>query len=288
MIMTTYTQLEFDPIDRRREQARELRRAGCTMREIQAHFPDAPRTRVLGWVRDLRPARHALRVRAKDEVRLKARQMRLAEMTYPEIAQALGVSKSSVSLWCNDLPKPTKAPGSPANQRDWEPYRRRREREREEERRAAEVLVRDLTEREMFLLGIAWYWAEGAKDKPWQRREQVRFSNSDPDVIRFFNAWLDFVGVAEEDRDYRLYIHETADIAGSLLFWAGILRVPASRMSKPTLKRHQPKTNRKNVSTDYHGCLNITVRRSSHLYRRIAGTWRGVAAAAVAFGSVGS
>ena len=37
------------------------------------------------------------------------------------------------------------------------------------------------------------------------------------------------------------------------------------------LKRHNPKTVRKNVGEGYHGCLRIDVRRSGDLYRRIEG-----------------
>ncbi len=37
----------------------------------------------------------------------------------------------------------------------------------------------------------------------------------------------------------------------------------------PALKRHNPKTVRKNVGESYHGCLRIDVRRSADLYRKI-------------------
>jgi hypothetical protein len=37
------------------------------------------------------------------------------------------------------------------------------------------------------------------------------------------------------------------------------------------VKRHNPKTVRKNVGDTYHGCLRIDVRRSADLYRRIEG-----------------
>ena len=46
---------------------------------------------------------------------------------------------------------------------------------------------------------------------------------------------------------------------------------PADQFRTPTLKRHNPKTVRKNIGDDYHGCLRIDVRRSSGLYRRIEG-----------------
>ena len=44
-----------------------------------------------------------------------------------------------------------------------------------------------------------------------------------------------------------------------------------SQFRRPTLKRHNPKTVRKNTGGDYHGCLRIEVLRSSILYRQIEG-----------------
>jgi hypothetical protein len=46
---------------------------------------------------------------------------------------------------------------------------------------------------------------------------------------------------------------------------------PADQFRRPTLKRHNPKTIRKNTGDEYHGCLRIDVRQSSSLYRRIEG-----------------
>ncbi|MFG2244551.1 helix-turn-helix domain-containing protein [Spirillospora sp. NPDC048823] len=40
----------------------------------------------------------------RNELKPKAVQLRLAGWTYPEIAQALGISKSTCSLWLRNLP----------------------------------------------------------------------------------------------------------------------------------------------------------------------------------------
>jgi hypothetical protein len=50
-----------------------------------------------------------------------------------------------------------------------------------------------------------------------------------------------------------------------------VTEAPADQFRRPTLKRHNPKSVRKNVGADYHGCLRIDVRRSADLYRRIEG-----------------
>ena len=54
---------------------------------------------------------------------------------------------------------------------------------------------------------------------------------------------------------------------------------PPDRFRAPTIKRHNPKTIRRNVGEDYHGCLRIDVRRSADLYRKIEG-WAGASMAA--------
>jgi hypothetical protein len=48
--------------------------------------------------------------------------------------------------------------------------------------------ITDLSDGELFVAGVVAYWAEGAKNKPWRTGEQVKFVNSDPDLIRLFLA----------------------------------------------------------------------------------------------------
>ena len=61
-------------------------------------------------------------------------------------------------------------------------------------------------------------------------------------------------------------------------FWLDVTQAHPTQFRRPTLKRHNPSTVRKNTGGDYHGCLRVNVRRSSGLYRQIEG-W---AAAAMA------
>ena len=79
-------------------------------------------------------------------------------------------------------------------------------------RRQARADFGEATDRDLFVAGVALYWAEGAKDKPWRRNGRVILINSDPDVLALFLRWLDLLGVPEEDRTYRLNIHESAEV----------------------------------------------------------------------------
>ena len=71
-------------------------------------------------------------------------------------------------------------------------------------------------------------------------------------------------------------IHESADEAAARAYWSEVVHVPAADFARTTLKRHAPRTVRKNVGDDYHGCLVVDVRRSIGLYREIEGIWRAV------------
>ena len=75
-----------------------------------------------------------------------------------------------------------------------------------------------------------------------------------------------------------MHIHESADVAAAQRFWKEVTGLPADIFRQPTLKRHNPKTIRKNTGEDYHGCLVINVRRSLRLYRQIEG-WASAAMA---------
>jgi hypothetical protein len=99
----------------------------------------------------------------------------------------------------------------------------------------------------------------------------VVFINSDPALIGFFLKFLDTAGIQRAALVFRVYIHETADIEAAERFWLDATDAQPSQFRRPVLKRHNPKTVRKNVGQGYLGCLRIDVRRSSDLYRRIEG-----------------
>src|SRR2546429_5663242 len=57
-------------------------------------------------LKDEPPPEWTRRPNAKDDIRAHARKLRAQGLDYEEIAGALGVAKSSVSLWVRDLPIP--------------------------------------------------------------------------------------------------------------------------------------------------------------------------------------
>lgn len=220
-----------------------------------------------------------LRNRAKDDLRARARRLRADGWTYPRIRAELGVSSSTLSIWLRDLPRPPIDRAARTAHLDrvyGEPRRLATERQREAQRAAAAAQIGELSDRELLIAGTVLYWAEGAKSKPYRRSEVVALINSDPNVIRLYIRWLGLLGVALETCRYNVSIHETADIASAQRFWADVAGVPLAWFSKPVIKRHNPKTNRKNVGTAYHGCLTIRVLQGAEIYRCIEGWWSAI------------
>ncbi len=221
---------------------------------------------------------------AKPDMRARARELRLTGKTYDEIVAELGVAKSSVSLWMRDLPKPQKTPEQMHEMQEarWAPHRRARTIKQIGTKLEAAHEIGRMTDRELFLVGVGLYWSEGSKSKPHRLSERVTFVNSDPDMIRLYVAWLALLRVQPDRIQFRVMIHESADVMGAERFWADLVGVDVTTLRKTTLKKHNPKTVRKNVGEGYHGCLVVDVHKSADLYRRIEGWWYGIVVGASA------
>jgi hypothetical protein len=269
------TRQELDDL---RKQAVLLRRQGKSLRQIKETLGPVSNATLHDALRDQPPPEWTRRPNAKDGLRARARELRDQGLDYEEIAAALGVAKGSVSRWVRDLPVPERLSYAECRKRSaagarryWAAERPVREARRAAVREAAATQIGDLTSRELLIAGAIAYWCEGAKSKAHRRSDRVTFINSDPDLIRFFLRFLDVTGTARTDLSFRIYIHERADVAAAQRFWLEITEAPADQFCTPTLKRHNPKTMRKNVGEDYHGCLRIDVYRSADLYRQIEG-----------------
>jgi hypothetical protein len=264
---------------RRIARARLLRRTGKTYDEIRAALDvtGISDDRLKSWLRGIPRPPQTRRSHPLVEERRTARRLRTGGATYDEIAAVLDVSKASLSLWLRDLPVPDRI-----RQRRADHLRRLRGRGAASTRRIARDrmcarqdiarrTLSQLSQRELFMVGLALYWSEGSKDKPWRRHGRVRLTNSDADLLAVFLAWLELLGVPASECTFWLNIHETADAADQERWWQERLALPASLFRRPVLKRHNPRTVRRNVEDGYHGCLVIEVRRGAALYDALPG-----------------
>ncbi|WP_066948487.1 hypothetical protein [Streptomyces lushanensis] len=266
-----------------RAQAVALRRESLSRRQIRDRLHVDNNDILNRLLEGEPPPDWTKRPNAKDDLREKARELRLKGLTYDQIQLELGCSKSSISLWVRDLPKPPKRTPEQASaiaRRGWEPTMERREAERQRTRQTAAQDIGAMSDRELFLLGVGLYWSEGAKAKPHRRQERVIFTNSDPHMVAVFLKWLSLLGIGTDRLRCHIQIHESADVPTAERFWAGVVGIDIDAFGKTTLKRHNPKTNRRNIGDSYNGCLTIRVLQSAELYRRIEGWWYGIVGAA--------
>jgi transcriptional regulator with XRE-family HTH domain len=276
---TTFPQL--------REQAIALRRAGRSRREIKELLGIGSNQTLNDALRGEPPQPWTWRPNAKDDLRNRARQLREQGHSYDQIVAELGVSKSTVSAWVCDMPRPDRLSYEECCKRQkaavaryWATERPRRDAARAAVSASAAAEIGTLSDRETIIAGAVAYWCEGGKNKPHRRADRVSFTNSDPALIGLFLRFLHLSGIATDQIIFRVYVHESADARAAERFWREVTHGHADRFRRPTLKRHNPRTVRKNVGADYHGCLRIDVQRSAGLYRKIEG-WAAAAMAVV-------
>ncbi|GAB2925791.1 hypothetical protein GCM10027280_11340 [Micromonospora polyrhachis] len=241
--------------------------------------------RLYELLRGVPPPEWTRRPNAKDELRSQAVALREEGRSVVDIALALGIAKSTAYQWVRHLPLDPDSDAARARQHAhaarmrearWAPYREERDQSRAAVRAEAAEQVGPLDDRDLLLLGAAIYWSEGAKSKPWRRSERIQLINSDVRLLALFLRFLESIGVDRTVPSYRVSIHESADVEAAVAWWIEALDLPADRFHPATLKRHQPKTVRRNTGVDYRGCLIIDVPQSRKVYWLIEGVVDGL------------
>lgn len=292
--------------DDHRAAALALREAGRTYDEIADELGVSKGSLSL-WLRDLphpsdeqREAVHESAQLAPEAAQLSllgpalrgdrvalARQMRLNGFLLHEIAEEFSVSVKTACLWCTGLPVPQRARHGGdrehvrmMSRKRWDATLAERDEERVALKQAAAARVGVLSDRELELIAVTAYWCEGSKDKSYDRREKVVFINSDQQLIEAWLEWLLRRGFGRDRIRLNLSIHESADIDAATAYWAAVAGVDPSYLGRPMLKKHNPRTVRKNIGNAYVGCLVVRVLQGRELYQEIEGVWRGIAAGA--------
>jgi hypothetical protein len=222
---------------------------------------------------------------AKLELKELAIALRKQGKTYNEILTTVPVAKSTLSLWLRDV--------GLARVQQHRITKRKRAAQlkgaavRREDRLvrtesivlAAKKEVGTISNRELLLIGAALYWAEGAKEKPHNTCVQLMFANSDPAMVKLYMRWLrDILDISDADIIVTVHLHQNKlhQLASVTQYWASMVNLPLQSFGKPVIKKHNPKTNRKNISDSYRGLVAIRVKRSTMLTRKIHGFILGI------------
>jgi hypothetical protein len=189
----------------------------------------------------------------------RARELRAEGWTYAEICAELGVSKSSVSLWCRDVGVDEALLSGRRRERylagnlTKRPHRMHTEKLDEIARcsAAAANLVGSLSERDLFIAGIALYAGEGSK-----RDGRVTFTNTDPRMVALHMRWLRTFFVVDESRlRVRLYLHHGLDLDGATDFWATLTGIPSEQFGAPYRAVADPS---RRAAKHVWGCVSVS------------------------------
>lgn len=191
--------------------------------------------------------------------------MRAENRTLADIAETLGVAKSSVSLWVRDVPF-TPSPRRYGAQRRPHPQHEARLREIEVLNHLGTSRIGGLTEEAFLVSGLALYAGEGAKGEG-----KVLFANTDTAMIAFFCSWLRRFFVIDEERlRVRVYLHEGLDLAAAESHWSDVTGIPVDQFRQPHRAVPDP-TIRRNKHE--FGCAYVYY-CCSHTHREIMGLVR--------------
>jgi hypothetical protein len=198
------------------------------------------------------------KVAAQDE----ARRMRAEGECVIDIARALGVAKSSVSLWVRDVEFEAR-PRRGARRREPNALQRRKQAEIDAMIAEGRHQIGALSEREFLVAGAALYAGEGSK-----RDGCVKFANSDPRMMAFFATWLrHFFSIDESRLRVVVYLHEGLDLEEAEATWAQFTGVPRKQFTKAY--RAAPNASIR-TTKHAHGCAYL-VYSCSRTHRAIMG-----------------
>jgi hypothetical protein len=213
-------------------------------------------------------------------IKEKAIRLRKEGKTYSEILKIIPVAKSTLSEWFKEV-KLSKSQSQKITQKKLEAARRggiAKKKQRIERinqiREKALKDIKHISKRELWLVGIALYWAEGSKEKDYRPGSQLMFGNSDPRMVKLFIKWLLVIcKISKEDIIFEIYIHKNSinNVEKVRKYWSKVTGFSLDKINRIYYKNIKTKTNRKNVGVLYYGGIRVKVRSSSSLLRKISG-----------------
>lgn len=215
------------------------------------------------------------------EDRLKAQGLRKRGLSYSEIQKIINVHKSTLSGWCRDIALTEKQAlrlfknklKGAARGRIIGAKRQQAKRllEIREQAKLGIADVGELTRRDRFIAGVAFYAGEGTKTD-----KACSFANSDPRLIKFMSNWFrEFCRVSENRLRGAVWIHDNLDTEEAIKYWSNLTNIPVSQFHKTYIvsNRDNSKKIRKNIHK--YGVFSVKF-SDAKIHRRIMGWTSGL------------
>lgn len=210
----------------------------------------------------------------KFQEKIQAIKLRKQGKSYKEIRKKIKVSKGTLSVWLKDVVLTEKQKQRLyVTLRRQNAYKAAKRQQQKKIKRTKKIIYQakreavELSKNPLFLMGLMLYWAEGDKS---ERTEQVKFSNSDPEMIKIIMKWFRiYCQVPEEKFRITLHIHTLHCRKNLERYWSNITKIPLKQFYKTYVKPTSLKQ-RRNIL--YNGTCAVQI-CSKDLFRRIKG-WK--------------
>lgn len=221
----------------------------------------------------------------KTDLKNKAIALRKEGNTYSEIMKVIPVAKSTLSEWLRSvgMVKEVKQVFTEkrrlASLKGGQAKRNQRIEKSNKIFNTAEKEIGKLSKRELWLLGIALYWAEGSKEKEGRPGSGISFSNSDYQMVNLFLKWLlEIMNIPKAEIHCEIYIHDSYrnEVGRFQRYWSQKTGLPLNYFDTVYYKRIKINTKRKNIGDLYNGQIRVRVCKSSTLNRQVTGWVRGI------------
>lgn len=124
-------------------------------------------------------------------------------------------------------------------------------------------------------MGIMLYWRERVSDR--DVKKGVKFTSSDPYLIRLFLKWLMDVGqLGEADVLCDILVDLPAGKAGdnqkkAIVYWSEVTGFPQAIFTRIYIQKAKKKRKKRRIKKAEFGLLRIRVKASSMLARQLSG-----------------
>ena len=211
--------------------------------------------------------------------------LRKQGLSYSEIMSLIPVSKSTLSWWLRDFkirPEMQKRITDRQLKGIRESAKKRKEARYAaitEIRKSAHKDIKEVSKKELWLMGVALYWAMGYREKQHRPNIGVRFTNSDPYLIKLFLKWLLEIGkITKKEIAFDIFVNESKKNSTSniIYHWSQVTDFPSYYFSHIYFLKYKSKRTPQEINKKDFGLLRIRVKASSILNRQIDGWIRGI------------
>ena len=226
---------------------------------------------------------HNMNMLHNEVIKSRVRQLRTKGLSLGQIYQETRIPKTTIRSWIRDI-KLSERQLNKLKSRVQKVLQKGRIKKQKKDKalrldneklflRKGIARVGDLSNRDLFMAGIALYWGEGFKNK---HEHRLGFCNSDPEMIRFYIKWLEKSLEIKKDRIIaRLTLNEsyegrTVEIEN---YWVKITGVSRSQFTKTFYQK--TKWKKQYNEDDYHGVLRIHVKDSLNMLILMKGFIKG-------------